>query len=169
MGTGTLNMPVDNVGASVEPGNSVGKLTMKTYTQHSGGSLIAEIGGAANNQFDVLVITGAAALAGTLDVRLVDLGTGTFAPTAGNFFPILTATEGVTNQFEHVILPSLAPGLSWNVVYAPTSVSLTVTTVPEPSTFGLFLMAVIASSRAGRRRVTCAVRSRFNPETNQSN
>lgn len=136
LGVGALFVPVVNSGASVEPGdNGVGKLSISgSYTQQSGGSLIAELGGTGTNQFDVLTVVGPATLAGTLDVRLANLGGGTFSPAAGDSFQILTTTGGVANQFENLLLPPLNNNLSWNVIYSANAVSLSVSAVPEPAT-----------------------------------
>jgi hypothetical protein len=145
LGKGGLFVPVNNSGASVEPGdNGVGKLSISgSYTQQSAGSLITEIGGTATNQFDVLAITGTATLAGTLDVRLANLGAGTYAPAAGDSFQILTAAGGVANQFEQLLLPPLNNNLSWNVIYSTNAVSLSVSAVPEPGVVMLGLVGML--------------------------
>jgi hypothetical protein len=39
---------------------------------------------------------------------------------------VLSANGGVVGTFASTTLPALDPGLSWNVIYAPTSVSLKV-------------------------------------------
>jgi hypothetical protein len=136
LGKGAFFVPVVNSGASVEPGDSgVGNLRISgSYTQQSGGSLIAEIGGTASNQYDALTVIGPASLAGTLEVRLVDLGAGEFEPAAGQTFPILTATGGVVSQFENHVLPAIDNTLRWNVIYSTNAVSLSVSEVPEPAT-----------------------------------
>ena len=70
---------------------------------------------------DSLSITGAAALAGTLDVGEIS----GFSPSAGDSFAILSALGGVTGQFDTLSLPALS-GLQWYVDYAATEVSLNV-------------------------------------------
>jgi T5SS/PEP-CTERM-associated repeat protein len=73
-------------------------------------------------QGGTLDITGAANLGGDLKFNL----NATPHPHAGDSFPILSATGGVSGTFASTMLPTLDPGLSWNVVYSATSVSLTV-------------------------------------------
>jgi T5SS/PEP-CTERM-associated repeat protein len=69
-----------------------------------------------------LHVTGAGNLGGDLKFSLA----ATADPHAGNSFQILSATGGVTGTFATTMLPTLDPGLSWNVVYSATSVLLTV-------------------------------------------
>ena len=84
-GTNTINGNVVNSGF-VLPGLSPGTLTIHgNYTQTASGVLQMEIGGIAANQFDRLIVTGAANLGGTLDVALVN----GFTPPVGTNFPIL--------------------------------------------------------------------------------
>ena len=95
-GGGAVNGSVENTGGVVAPGSSPGTLTVTgDYTQGAGGTLRAEIG----PQYDRLVVGGAAALDGTLQIvneagfepqfadtfRIVDAGTrsGTFATVSG--------------------------------------------------------------------------------------
>jgi hypothetical protein len=126
-GTGTISAPVDIVGAVVEPGASVGKLTIQgTYVQETDARLIEEIGGTQTGKFDQLSATGVATLAGTLDVRLVDLGTGIFSPTAGASFQILTGSS-VKGKFETLLLPGLSSNLAWKIRYGTNNVTLKVT------------------------------------------
>jgi hypothetical protein len=61
-----------------------------------------------------------------LEVSLVDLGSGLFAPTAGNSFTILTATGGISGTFDQLLLPG---GFQWNVAYGANNVVLSVTAV----------------------------------------
>jgi hypothetical protein len=70
----------------------------------------------------ILNVTGVANLGGDLKFNL----SATPDPHAGNTFPILSATGGVSGTFAATMLPTLDPGLSWNVVYSATSVSLAV-------------------------------------------
>jgi len=69
-GSGVINANVINNG-TISPGNSPGTLTINgDFTQNAGGTLLIEI--ANLNVFDRLIVTGAASLAGTLQVA--DLG-----------------------------------------------------------------------------------------------
>jgi len=69
-GSGVINANVINNG-TISPGNSPGTLTINgDFTQNAGGTLLIEI--ANLNVFDRLIVSGAASLAGTLQVA--DLG-----------------------------------------------------------------------------------------------
>ncbi|MDX2131376.1 MAG: hypothetical protein SFY69_04920 [Planctomycetota bacterium] len=88
-GTGVLDSNTTNNGGVVSPGDDVAPGTLAiqgTYTQGAGGTLEVQIGGAQAGAFDVLSVSGAAALGGTLRVRLV------FAhqPSPGNTYDIMT-------------------------------------------------------------------------------
>ncbi len=72
--------------------------------------------------FGQVQVTGAATLAGTLQVELL----GGFAPMAGDFFQIVSAGGGISGVFGTEILPPLGGGLDWDVQYNPNSVVLAV-------------------------------------------
>ena len=94
-GGGTVGSVKVNDGGTVAPGNGVGRLTVKgTYSQASGGNLAIELGGhEAGTQFDQLVVTGAAQVAGVLNVTLVN----GFHPAKGDTFQIVTSASEVGN------------------------------------------------------------------------
>jgi hypothetical protein len=52
-------------------------------------------------------------------------------PQPGNQFPILSAAGGVVGAFSSTVLPPLASGLAWTVLYNPTSVVLKVVSAPS--------------------------------------
>jgi hypothetical protein len=121
-GNGEVSLPptgsLYNSGV-VAPGLSVGVLTISggNYVQDADARLAIEIGGRTSSEYDQLhVDDGWAALHGILDVSLIDLGGGLFAPRAGDTFEILTATGGVTEALDlaHSIFPILN-GLYWDV------------------------------------------------------
>jgi T5SS/PEP-CTERM-associated repeat protein len=122
-GSGTIDGKLINHGA-VAPGNSPGILTVEgDYAQSPGGTLMIEIGGTNKGiHYDALDMSGSAMLGGLLNVSLVN----GFIPTAGNSFEILAADLGVTGTFATQVLPALAGGLSWHVVYGANSVLLQV-------------------------------------------
>ena len=121
-GTGTINSNLTNAG-TVSPGSSPGTITVDgDYTQESTGTLSMELGGTTpDTEFDQLVVTGAAALDGTLDVSLIN----EFSPELGDSFTILTYGSH-TGSFETLNMPDLDPGLAWEVAYGSTAVTLTV-------------------------------------------
>ncbi len=127
-GHGTVNGSVVSAGAivhpggaNVEPGGSVGTLTVSgSYAQRSGGALEIEVGGTSPGEFDLLSIGGEANLAGQLVVA-----TDGFDPQADQQFVILTAAGGVSGRFDSVDAPN-----GFDAVYGATTVTLAVPAVP---------------------------------------
>ncbi|WP_272192190.1 hypothetical protein, partial [Acinetobacter baumannii] len=64
-------------------------------------------------QYDQLHVTGALAVNGALDVRLVDLGAGVFSPQAGDSFDLLDWGT-LSGTFSTIQLPTLGGNLAWN-------------------------------------------------------
>jgi autotransporter-associated beta strand protein len=93
--TGQLNGNGDILGnvtidGTLSPGESVGSLDVfGSYVQHVGSMLNVELQGAATGSFDVVNVSGAASLAGNINIILL----GGFVPTSGNVFPILNAAS----------------------------------------------------------------------------
>ena len=137
IGDGQINADVINDGGFVEPGQGVGLLSMTgDFSQALDGTLKIELGGADNSdplnpQYDQLLIDGSATLAGTLDVSLVDLGSGLFAPVAGDSFGFLSATGGFGGAFGTTNLPTLSAGLQW--LFHPVGNTLFLNVVGAPS------------------------------------
>ena len=126
-GNGTIVGNLLNDGL-VFPGNSPGALHFTgVYTQTVVGKLLIELAGTTpGSQYDQLLITGSAALDGTLQVSLLS----GFAPSLGNSFDLLTTTSGITGTFANQQLPLLAGGLVWNLNYGTNDVILSVGGVP---------------------------------------
>lgn len=76
------------------------------------------------DEFGQVEVGGAATLAGKLDVKLAS----GFAPTLGDSFRLMTATAGITGTFATTSLPTLGGGLSWDVDYTATALTLSVVT-----------------------------------------
>ncbi len=115
--------------------SQVGSFSFDSFAM-TGGTVQLDLGGlVAGIDFDQLNVLGNASLAGTLDVALIDPGTGLFAPVAGDSFDILTATGGVTGTFTTENLPVLTGGLSWDVVYGANAVTLQVLSTTLPADF----------------------------------
>jgi T5SS/PEP-CTERM-associated repeat protein len=76
--------------------------------------------------FNLVEVTGQATLAGQLNVSL----SGDLTPQLGDSYQVLTASGGVSGTFGMTALPSLGPGLDWDVDYSPTSLTLSVVTGP---------------------------------------
>ncbi len=127
-GSGPIPGQVENRGGIVSPGSvssstGVGSLEIAgRFANGPDGTLAIEIGGlVAETLFDVLIVDGSVALGGTLDVSLVDLGSGLFDPQLGDTFEILTASDGLSGTFETLLLPA---GYDWFVKYNTNSVEL---------------------------------------------
>jgi hypothetical protein len=73
-------------------------------------------------QFARIESAGDADLGGALAVTLAS----GFAPELGDSFQVLTAAGGVNGTFASQALPVLSPGLTWDLDYNPTSLSLNV-------------------------------------------
>jgi len=124
-GTGFIGVAGDpsnvivNAEGRIAPGASVGKLTVAgDVTWQSGSFFDVELAGVTpETQFDKLVIDGAATLAGTLHVDLLD----GFIPAVGTTFEVLTASGGVTGTFADV---TWSGSTSWEVQYGPNSATL---------------------------------------------
>jgi fibronectin-binding autotransporter adhesin len=106
---GTFQGSLGNSGGTLAPGTSPG-LTEVTgdYTQGGAALLEIEIFGADPAWYDRLHVAGKATLAGTLDVRLMD----DFTPSSGDTFDILD-WGALSGEFDDVLLPELAGGLTW--------------------------------------------------------
>jgi hypothetical protein len=126
VGTGPLHSPVRNLSGRIEPGRPIGQITIDgDLSQQQGGTLAIDLGGTIPvAEYDRLQVDRLAFLSGTLEVSLVDLGSGVFTPSVGNTFTILTAGEGVQGTFDDLQLPG---GFTWNVMYGANSVTLSVT------------------------------------------
>ena len=156
-GGGSTGRVTVEPGGTVSPGNSPGTLTINgDYVQSGGALLRAEIGGAAaGSGYDQLVVSGAANLAGILNLTLVN----GFQPMVGDHFTIVSSgtlsggfsrinSSGFTasaNQNGSGLLltvTSVQPGVP--VITSPTDVagvtgrpfSYQITASGSPTTFG---------------------------------
>ncbi len=132
-GTGTIAADVTNLG-TIAPGNSPGLLTIDgDYTQDATATLLIELSGLTRgDEYDALIVTGNLTLAGALNVVLLD----GFETAVGDTFDILDF-DTISGQFDTLILPSLATGLSWDTSNLYTTGEIS--TVPEPTTLALLL------------------------------
>ncbi|BBO33538.1 hypothetical protein [Lacipirellula parvula] len=107
----------------VAPGAAVGALTFSgNYAQNALGQLAIELGGTTPGvSHDLLAVTGAATLGGSLKVSFV----AGFTPTAGSLFTFLTA-QNITGTFSTTTLPTLPARLIWETAYGANSVALRV-------------------------------------------
>ena len=126
-GDGQINGNVGSVGI-VAPGTSPGALHIAgNYTQGASGKLDIDLGGTtAGSQYDQLLVSGSATLAGTLDVSLID----GFTPSIGNVFEVVHANGGVLGGFPTLSLPTIPNGMAWTIVYTGVAVFLNVQSGP---------------------------------------
>jgi hypothetical protein len=119
-GAGLITGDLTNNG-EIAPGAPVGLLLVDgAYTQGGGGTFSVEIGGlTTNTDFDVLQVTGAATLAGTLRVSLVN----GFIPSPGDTFQIMTFGSH-TGDFGNAEGLILGDGLGFVTIYSDTGLSL---------------------------------------------
>lgn len=112
-------------GSPIDP---TGSLAVQGDFYHlEGGILAIDIGGnTAGTNYDALNVQGKVVLEGDLAVLLADADGSPFAPALHDTFSILTATQGVTGEFDAVTLPQLSWALDWRVDYLSTSVVLAV-------------------------------------------
>ena len=88
----------------------------------------------AGSQYDQINVTGQLALAGDLDVVLLD----GFQPQAGESFQLFDGQ--LSGSFSQVSLPALNNGLSWDT--SNLDATGTISVVPEPSTLALLAAGV---------------------------
>jgi hypothetical protein len=115
------------LGAPGTPGQVQGT----DYEQAATGVWQADLGGLGLNDFDRMNLTGAASLAGALELTLIDLGGGPYVPALGDTLNILSATGGVTGNFVTVVQPPTMPaGLAFAANNLGTIIQLEVINAP---------------------------------------
>jgi hypothetical protein len=125
-GIGTVQAPgspgLTNA-ATVSPGLSQGTLTV-TGSYSQSGSLPIEIGGAGAGQFDVVNVSGAATLSGTLTLSTVN----GFSPAVGQTFTIMSYAShtGCFTTINGRDLGSVGAGIYYDVACNATNVVVTV-------------------------------------------
>ncbi len=117
-GTGTVNGPVNN-GGTVSPGDALGTLTVKSYTQATFGTLLIDIAGTGAGQYSVLNVPGKASLGGLLNPVLQN----GFVPTIGQEFKFLNyGSQSGTLVMNDRNIDGVAE--HWHVIYQPASAIL---------------------------------------------
>jgi hypothetical protein len=129
-GEGTLDVAatVFTNGGEMIPGFSPATFTLTgDYTQTSGGLLSIELGGlTAGEEFDVLAVSGQAALDGALDVSLI----GGFLPSDGESFEILTYA-GSAGVFADTSSLEIGNGITLVQEYGPSGLTLVAHQEPD--------------------------------------
>jgi len=118
-----INVLLLNQGG-LRPGefNAAGRLDLRDYQQGPTGELFVEILGPNLNDYDRVVVNGAAQVSGHLNLDIDN----NFVPVLGQSFDVLTATAGVTGKFDPVLSSGMPAGLSFAVTYLPNAVRVTV-------------------------------------------
>jgi len=153
-GSGTLNLSgqtLVNTGL-ITPGASAGTFSLLGgYQQGPGGVLSIEIAGSEPGQYDLLSISGSAALGGLLEVILLD----GFKPRPGDTFTILTSGGLGGSMFANAPeTVDVLNGGQFDVIYGGQDVQLA-NYVPEPGAIALF--GAIVPIILKRRRICAAI------------
>lgn len=131
-GTGTITVgTLTNTGGVIGPGMSAGTLSITgnpgNYTQSANGTLAIEIGGlTAGTQYDQVIVTGAATLAGTLALTLIN----NFSPNPGDVFTVMTYASH-TGNFSAITGTNMGGGKSFQEAANATNVTITTTNLPS--------------------------------------
>ncbi|QSV64486.1 MAG: hypothetical protein HEQ26_18790 [Dolichospermum sp. DL01] len=111
-GIGTITGNVNNSGGQINPGNTIGTLTVAgDYSQTGTGTVNLELG--SDTSFDKLNITGAADVGGILKLNL----TSGYTPTIGTKFTVLTYGSATAKSFNTI----QGIDISSNLAFAPTA------------------------------------------------
>ncbi len=115
-GTGRPDSVVVRNGARFAPGKPTGNMIITTNLLFDPlGIMQIQIGG--TGQFGRVTTIGSAQVNGQLEVSLIDVGNGVFAPQLGDTFVILTALGELTGTFDTSQLTMPGIGLGWTVNY----------------------------------------------------
>ncbi len=156
VGVGTVNGDVWSAGTVIPGGiGAAGVLVINgTYTQTASGSLDVDLGGTmAGSQYDQLVVSGSATLAGTLNVALID----GFEPVLGDAFQVMTfaSSTGVFTDYNGMVVgnqlilsPIFNPGdLTLSILPATTTTTLSPAVSPSVSGQSVTFTATVSVAR----------------------
>ena len=146
-GSGTVSGNVTNAGI-LSTGSSTGTLTIAgTLTQTATGVVNVKI--AAPSQFDTIAVTGAATLAGTLNISLVN----NFTPSAGQSYKVLTFASSSGDFATITGMPIPNTNLSFNPVLDPTDFTL-LASAPSPGSVQFGSATYSANDTSGMATIT---------------
>ncbi len=151
-GAGTIIGDVINDGGLVSPGFSPGALHITgNYLQGPAGVLELEIGGEMAGLYDQLIVSGNLSLAGTINMTLID----GFVPAAGDRFDLFHVTGDFDLNAAHFLWTNAPQGFDYRGDFNDGVYSLSITAVPEPSTYVLAIL--------GAGAVVCTILRRGRP------
>lgn len=139
-GTGVIGGAVTVTGGTfMAPGASAGKLTVGSYTQQPGATLLIELAGLTQGvSYDWLNVTGTANLAGTLSVDAI----GPWFLDYGQTFTVLTAGTLGTNS---IVLGG--PDAAWFTMNTVGNSFVLTSQIPEPAAVALLAAGGLALLR----------------------
>ncbi|XZE56469.1 PKD domain-containing protein [Planctomycetaceae bacterium SH139] len=140
-GVGTLDNA--HVTGTYSPGFSPAVIHHGSLSYGNSATTILEIGGVTpgSSGHDQTNHEGAAALAGTLQIELIN----GFEPALGQSFTLMTATEGFDGAFDHVEFPSAPTGAGWHLVRTANALRLELVDLAE------VLGVVVGDSQSSQR------------------
>ena len=147
-GNGILTGSLVDIGGTVSPGHSPGRLTIQgDFTEGERGDLHIELAGTNSSQYDQLIVGGQFEAKGSLSVVLL----AGFTPSQGDVFDIVSYGS-LQSVFARVELPELEHGLAWRLSkhIRPGTLRLSVVSVPEPNTLLLCLVQIALGWRGFR-------------------
>jgi hypothetical protein len=145
-GSGTITGSVLNTGAVLSPGHSPGIIDITgDYTQGADATLLIELAGKGNGQYDILDVEGRAYLGGTLELAFLN----GFCPALGDSFSILDFGS-YSGSFSTIQVLGDSR-YQFASQYTATDLTLTTTSVPEPASLGLLAFGSLTMLRCRRK------------------
>ncbi|HZT24040.1 MAG TPA: PEP-CTERM sorting domain-containing protein [Verrucomicrobiae bacterium] len=146
-GVGNLSGAV-SISGTVMPGISgIGTISVASLTLAPGSLTILDIDREATQKADLISASGTITFAGTLQVN--NLGA---ALQAGDVFDLFQASA-YSGTFSNFDLPTLDPGLTWDVSQLDVTGTIAVAPVPEPATAALLGVGAVAWLAWRRRKI----------------
>lgn len=148
IGDGRINSANVTNSGTIAPGSSPGTLSFSSDLMLLSSSILdMELGGTNNGSYDRILVDGAFAWDGTLNISLLS-----YTPAAGDTFDLFDFGS-VSGTFSTTNLPTLGEGLAWDFTQFDTQGILSVTmAIPEPGVHLLLVTAWLGWTTLRRRR-----------------